>query len=120
MPGSKLLGAVAVRQEPSDLPEVRRAVVVVRVALDAARGELDDLVEERVRVDEEDVPPRAGEVGDEARGAAEADQGFVGVDDGHPVAGPVGVLLEMVLRGAAAEVGAGVEELLDYRRVERH
>lgn len=39
MPGSKLLGAVAVRQEPSDLPEVRRAVVVVRVALDAARGE---------------------------------------------------------------------------------
>ena len=94
--------------------------MVVRVALDAAGSELDDLVEERVRVDEVDVPPHVREVGDEAGGAAEADQGFVGVDYGHPVAGPVRVLFEMVLGGAAAEMGAGVEKLLDHCGVERH
>lgn len=120
MPRSELLGTVTVGQKPTHLPQIHRAVVIVRIPLDATGSELDDLVEERIGVDEEDVPPHVREVRHEMGGATEADQGFIGVDYGHPVTRPVGVLLEMVLGRATAEMCAGVQKLLDYCRVDRH
>ena len=72
MPRSKLLRTVAVSQKPSHLPQIHRTVVIIRISLDPTRSELNDFVEERIRVDEEDVTSHVGEVSDEMSGATEA------------------------------------------------
>lgn len=120
MPRSKLLRTVTVGQKPSHLPQIYRTVVIIRIPLDPTRSELDDFVEERIGVDEEDVASHVSEVSDEMSGATETNQGFVGVDDCHSVTRPVSVLLEMMLGGATAEMCSGVQKLLDYCGVDRH
>lgn len=51
---------------------------------------------QRIGVYEHDVGIVSSEEGDEVAGVAQANEGFVGVDDGEAVANAVSVLLEMV------------------------
>lgn len=51
---------------------------------------------QRIGVYEHDFGIVSGEDGDEVAGVPEANEGFVGVDDGEAVADAISVLLEMV------------------------
>lgn len=81
---------------------------------------LDDFLEQRIGIDEHEAALLANDGSHEVASIAHADEGFVGVDNGHAVAEAIGVELEMVLGDAAAEVGVGAEKLLDYDGVESH
>lgn len=113
----ELLGTVAVREEAASAPQ---HVHGGAVAPNPLRHLLDDFVPEGVGVDEHEAGLLLGEGGDELGGAAEADEGAVGVDDGHAIAGSVGELLEVVGGDTAAQMGVGAEQLLYDYGVESH
>ena len=108
--GAELLGAEAVGEGPPGAPEEAQRGAV---AAELAGHLLDDLVEMRVGVDDHDAAVAARHGGDELGGAAEADEGLVGVDDGDAVAAAVGELLEVVGHHALPHVGVGAQQLLD-------
>lgn len=87
---------------------------------DGLRHLRDDLIEDRVGVDEEQPRIVAGEVADEVAGVADAHQALVGVDDADAVARALREDLEVVLRHAPADVRVRVDELLYQYGVERH
>lgn len=115
--GAELLGAVAVGEEAAGAPEGAGGG---GVGANLLGHEVEDVVEERVGVDEHEAGVVAGKGGDEVEGAAHANEGFVGVDDGHSVAEAIGVALEMVSNNSSTHLRIRAQQLLYHYRMDRH
>lgn len=115
--GAELLGAVTVGEEAAGAPEGAGGD---GVGANLLGHEVEDVVEERVGVDEHEAGVVAGEGGDEIECAAHANEGFVGVDDGHLVAEAIGVALEMVSSNSSTHLRIRAQQLLYHYRMNRH
>lgn len=115
--GAELLGTVTVGEEAAGAPEGAGGR---GVGANLFGHEVENVVEERVGVDEHEAGVVAGEGGDEVEGAAHANEGFVGVDDGHFVAEAIGVALEMVSSNSSTHLRIRAQQLLYHYRMDRH
>lgn len=114
---AELLGAEAIGEEAAGAPE---RVGGGAVGAHLLGHEVEDFVEERVGVDEHEAAVVAGEGGHEVAGTAHANEGLVGVDDGHFVAEAIGELLQMVSGNTSTHLSIGAKQLLYHHRMDRH
>lgn len=113
---AELLWAAAVGEEAAGAPEGRHGG---RVATNLLRHQVDYVVEEWVRVDEHEAGVLAGQGRHEVGGAAEGDQGLVGVDDGDVVADSQCQMLRVVPHHSSPYVGVRAQQLLYQQRLQR-
>lgn len=115
--GAELLGAVAVGEEAAGAPEGAGGGAE---GADCGGHEVEDVVEERVGVDEHEAAVVAGEGGHEVAGTAHANEGLVGIDYRHFVAESVRVLLQVVGCHSPTHLSVRAQKLLYYDRMDRH
>lgn len=115
--GTELLGGVAVGEEAAGAPE---GVGGGGVGAEALRHQLEDVVEERVGVDEHEPPLLPCQRRHEVARAPHAYQRLVGVDDRHLVAEPIRVHLEVMRRHPPTTLRIRAQQLLYHDRMDRH
>lgn len=115
--GTELLGGVAVGEEAAGAPE---GVGGGGVGAEAPRHQLEDVVEERVGVDEHEPPLLPCQRRHEVARAPHAYQRLVGVDDRHLVAEPIRVHLEVMRRHPPTTLRIRAQQLLYHDRMDRH
>ncbi|QHO00440.1 uncharacterized protein DS421_13g406570 [Arachis hypogaea] len=114
---AELLGAVAVGEEAAGAPE---GVGGGGVGADAGGHKVEDVVEERVGVDEHEPTVAACKGLHEVQGAPHAYQGFVRIYDCHLVPHAIRVLLQVMRRHSPPHLCIRAQQLLYHYRMHRH
>lgn len=114
---AELLRAVAVGKEAAGAPE---RVGGGAIGADLFGHEVENVVKERVGVDEHEAAVVAGQGGDEVAGTAHANKSLIGIYYGHFVAESVRVLLQMVSSNSPTHLSIRAQQFLYHDRVDCH
>lgn len=113
---AELLRAAAVGEEATGAPE---RVEGRGIAANLPGHLLDDVVEEGVGVYEHETAILVGQRRHELGSVAEADEGFVRIDYGHPIAHSVCEYFQMVTHHTPTQLRVRAQQLLYHYRMQR-